>query len=575
MCAPIKEFTVSRFSIAITTAFFAFFSQAGPGLCASDKADEDYQRLQDIWKAKQYEKALDLAEAFLKNHPGNRKVASALYMGANGGTHIRHFKRAVTLYRIILEKYPESRAMGNVREELVHCLSGMRALKECIQQSRENLKADPGNPQAHHWRFLIPQSQFRLWQFREAEKGLKAFLERHADSIFARHARNYLAKIDPSWKMDENGIVGYSGKFDNDHRLKKELAALADHVKEGRKIIRERLGVEMGEDTGLNFIFRDAGDDSRKGLMAETFTISRDYKPVTVILFYTEHVVANPDEYRKTIIHEMKHAAFRELMGQDYHELPEWIREGLAQWVAGQLAGRLATKLNNEVFSGKNPLALLDGVADPIHDLGDYLEDVLAFEWLENQKKGNVKVFCQGLVKGKPWRELLAATSGLDADEALRQMDRHCRNRVTGALGKGGRDAISLRDTFYAEGRKGGDSFKTWLREKGVPGFSKWIDDNPGHVLEPFMWFFKGRGLILTGKPAEGRKWMARILEAGSSRSSLCDDALFWQGYAFQLEGNQNGKARSFGILLRDYSWARSAAKVRGKFKPAGPELGA
>ncbi len=546
--------------------------RAGPGLCASDKAEEDYQHLQDTWKAKQYEKALDLAETFLKDHPGNRRVASALYMGANGGTQTQNFKRAVALYRMILEKYPESRAISNVREELVHCLSGMRALKECIEQSRENLKADPENPQAHHWRFLIPQSQFRFWQFKESEKGFKYFLKRHPDSTFAGYARRYLAKIDPPWKMDENGIVEYSGKYDNDHRLKTELAALADHVKEGRKIIRERLGVGMGEETGLNFIFRDAGNDNRKGLMAETFTISRNYKPVTVILFYTEHVVANPESYRKTITHEMKHAAFRAIMGQAYHDLPEWIREGLAQWVADQLEGRIATTLNNKVFSGKDPLDVLDGVADPIHNLGDYLEDVLAFEWLENQKKGNVASFCQGIVKGKPWREVLAAASGLDAAEALRQMDRHCRNRLTNALGTGGRDATSLRDTFYAEGRRGGNSFKVWLKEKGVPGFSKWLDDNPGHVLQPFMWFFKGRGLILTGKPAEGRKWMARILETGSSRSTLCDDALFWEGYAFQLEGNRDGAARSFGILLRDYSWSRSSAKVRGKFKPAGPE---
>jgi len=234
---------------------------------------------------------------------------------------------------------------------------------------------------------------------------------------------------------------------------------------------------------------------------------------------------------------------------------------------------RLAASVNNTVFSGKNPLAALDGVADPIHDLGDYLEDVLAFEWLEQRKAGNVALFCRGLVKGTPWRELLAATSGLDADEALDQMDRHCRARVTGVLGKGGRDAMALRDAFYAEGRKGGAALKPWLQRKGIPAFAKWLDDNPGHVLEPFMWFFHGRGLILAGRPAEGRKWLRRVVEAGGARGSLGDDALFWEGYAFQQERNPGGAARSFGVLLRDFSWARSSAKVRGKFTPAGPEL--
>ena len=87
------------------------------------------------------------------------------------------------------------------------------------------------------------------------------------------------------------------------------------------------------------------------------------------------------------------------------------------------------------------------------------------------------------------------------------------------------------------------------------------------------MWFFKGRGLILAGRPAEGRKWLRRIIEAGAARTSLCDDALFWEGYTFQQEANRDGAARSFGLLLRDYSWSRSSAKVRGKFTPAGPEL--
>jgi len=476
MCGPVEEFSMNRSFTAVSAALFALFAVATPGLHAADKGEEDYQRLQKTSQAKKYKEALELAETFLKEHPDHKRMEAALYLGATGGAHTQHFKRAVALYRMILEKYPRFHSIGEVRHGLVNCLAGMRALKECIEQCRDNLKAEPESSHVDYWRFLIPQSQFRLWQFEESEKGLKAFLERHPDSTFARHAREYLAKIDPPWKMDGNGVVEYSGKYDRDYRFKAALAALPGHLKEGRAKILERLGVDMGVETGLNFIFRDAGNDNRKGLMAETFTISRNYKPVTVILFYTEHVVADPEGYRKTLIHEMKHAGFRSLMGQTYHDLPEWIREGLAQWVADQLEGRIATSLNNKVFSGKDPFSVLDGVGDPIHDLGDYLEDVLAFEWLEKRKEGNVAAFCQGLVKGEPWRELLAATSGLDAKEALRQMDRHCRDRVSGALGTGGKEALTLRDAFYAEGRKGGDSLKAWLREKGIPGFSGCVD---------------------------------------------------------------------------------------------------
>ena len=54
-----------------------------------------------------------------------------------------------------------------------------------------------------------------------------------------------------------------------------------------------------------------------------------------MIEFFTEYVVTNPEGFRRTVVHEMKHAGFAEMMGgQSYHDLPEWIREGLAVWAS-------------------------------------------------------------------------------------------------------------------------------------------------------------------------------------------------------------------------------------------------
>lgn len=52
-------------------------------------------------------------------------------------------------------------------------------------------------------------------------------------------------------------------------------------------------------------------------------------------------------------------------------------------------------------FSGKYPAGLANGVANPDHGLGDYLEDVLAFEWLERNKPGSVRYFAKGLIEGE------------------------------------------------------------------------------------------------------------------------------------------------------------------------------
>ena len=83
--------------------------------------------------------------------------------------------------------------------------------------------------------------------------------------------------------------------------------------------------------------------------------------------------------------------------------------------------------------------------------------------------------------------------------------------------------------------------------------------------------FYSGRGLILAGSFSEGRKWLRSIINA-DFENRLADDALFWEGYAFQQEKRPADARRSFGVLLRDYSWSNSAQKVRGKFEPAGPE---
>jgi len=547
-------------------------SDSTPAAADDEKAEEDYRQLRKTSEAKEHVKALELGEAFLVAYPDHPKIATALYLAAKAGAASMNFKRTVPLFRRILKDHPDYDAIDEVRLKLVESLSGMRAFDECITQCRENLKAAPESPLADYWHFLIPHSQFRLWRFKEAEKGMKDFLASYPGSTYAEHARRYLQKINPSWKVDESGIGEYSGKYNEDYRFKAALAALPGYIKEGRQKIRQRLGVDIDFENKVNFIFRDAGPNKQGGLIAQTFIISRDYKPVTVIQFYAEHVVIDSEGYHRTVIHEMKHAGFKRLMGTSYDDLPVWIKEGLAQWVAEQLEGRIVSNLISETFSGKDPVSQMNGVANPAHDVGDYLEDVLAFEWLEKQKKENVIAFSQGLVKGESWQKLLADTSGLDADEAIRRMDSYCRERVAAELGPAGRQALALRDTFYAKSFEGTEALNMWLREEGNRLFAEWVDEHPGHVLETVLRFYSGRGLILTGQFSQGRQWLRSIIDAKDG-SRLCDDALFLEGYSFQQEKRPADAARSLGVLLRDYSRSNSAHKVRGKFKPLGPEL--
>src|SRR5690606_35535825 len=116
---------------------------------------------------------------------------------------------------------------------------------------------------------------------------------------------------------------------------------------------------------------------------AITETIAVDDKPYTRIIVYTEHVGDGAEDHPSRIVHELKHAAFRDVMGQAYLDLPKWVREGLAVYGAEQLEDRLAAIVGGETFSGRDPRKLLDGIDDADHDTNDYLEDAAAFLWLE------------------------------------------------------------------------------------------------------------------------------------------------------------------------------------------------
>ena len=262
--------------------------------------EEVYQQLRAAAEAKENLRTLEIGEAFLRAHPGSPQIADALHLAAMAGMASSSYDRAAPLLRQILDDHPDFDAIDEVRFKLTECLSGMRALEECIAQCRANLKVAPDSPGADYWRFLIPHSQFRLWRFKEAETGLQAFLKDHPNSTYAGSARKYLDMINPPWTVDENGLAPYSGKFENDYRFKAAIAALPGHIQQADEMIRERLGVDLDFSGTVNFIFQDAGEDNRGGLIAETFTICRDYKPVTVIKFYAEHVVTDPENYRMT-----------------------------------------------------------------------------------------------------------------------------------------------------------------------------------------------------------------------------------------------------------------------------------
>jgi TolA-binding protein len=172
----------------------------------------------------------------VKDHPEHKYAGAAHYIGGNAGMNAKQFERAEAMYRAMLEKHPDNRHIDKARNELVSVLEDARKLPECITQCEANLQADAASRYAERWRYMVAACRFRVWEFKQAEKGLKAFLEKYPGSNYSRSARNYLEQINPPLELDANGVVkGYDGKYVEDVRFIRALRNLPGYVKEAAR----------------------------------------------------------------------------------------------------------------------------------------------------------------------------------------------------------------------------------------------------------------------------------------------------------------------------------------------------
>lgn len=538
------------------------------GLLLAADVDDEYKALLDDFTNKRYVEALEKAESFVAAHPDYKYAGAAYYMGGHAGLSAAKLDRAETLYRAMLEKHPENRHIGKARDELVTVLNDARRLEACIAQCEANLKDEPDSANLQRWRFLIARSRYRLWQFEQAEKELKAFRKEFPESSHDSSARYYLDRINPELKLDANGIVqGYDGKFVEDVRFQKALKDLPAFVKEAWLVLKETLGVEL-KGAQVVFEFRDKGlrrDNNR----AITETICVDYKPYTRMVFYTEHIVVSEPDFRSRVIHELKHAAFRDVMGQGYLNLPSWVREGLAVYGARQFDDRLPAIIGGATFSGKEPRSLLDGIDDPDHDTNDYLEDAAAFLWLESKKQGAVHEFCKRLLKGEDHEKLFSELAGEPLRKALDDAAAFARELVDVRMGKAEAEFLKLRAGDANKPR--GDAGVQWLKKTGIPQYEDWLKANPEHPLAPNCRYRLGKALVFAGRYEDGRKRLKEVIELDQLRSTICDDAQYWVAQSYLREGEKEAAEREFGVLLRDYSWSGYAKDLKDKYEVAGP----
>lgn len=516
-------------------------------------------------------KALELAGKLTSARPGQTDLADVLVDAAAILAQTKQFEPAAAFHRMLIERYPDSKHLEHACTELAACYYQIRKLKECHEQVEENLKLYAKSQWVEYWEFLVAQIDYRLYEFARAKVGYEAFLAKYPQSQYAKFARADLGRIDPKWEIDRHGLVSYSGNFEQDIRFQTALAATPRHIEDAYAILERQVGIDLRTHADLILMFKDSDGNTKGGLEATTRIVGINNEPETMIEFYTDSIVVNPAGFRKTIVHEMKHAGFIDLMGKSYHDLPEWIREGLAVWGSDDVASRLRLVLSNAIISGGDPLKILDGIEDPDHDDSDYLEDGLAFEWLESVKPGNVKAFCRRLIDGEDPRKIWSELGGASCEECMAQANAHCRRRVTEALGEPQQTFVALRKTAEAAISQGADATRAFLADGGEKNFTDWLDANDAHAAAPFVRFLLGRALITAGRHEAGRAQLQHIIDKDAEHCTLLDDAQFFIGFSFNEEGDGPKAHQAFAVLLRDFPRSSHAKQFIGKLAPADP----
>jgi hypothetical protein len=259
-------------------------------------------------------------------------------------------------------------------------------------------------------------------------------------------------------------------------------------------------------------------------------------------------------------------------MGQGYDDLPEWITEGLAVWGSDDVEKRLQLVLCNGIAGGKDPMSALDGIEDLEHNNVDYMEDALAFEWLEMKQAGNLKAFCKQLVKGRPYREIWSELSGMPYDESMIAANTYCRSRVEAALGGDAFEEFqAMRQANEKAMNTSKEAMQDWLEDGGQKRLEDWISNHEEHPAAPMARFCLGRSLAKVGQGEAARELMKSILENDGLRSTLLDDAQLWIGVSYNWDREGENAKSAFGILLRDYTASQAAKQVAGQFQPAPP----
>ncbi len=487
-----------------------------------DDGGAERVRLVEAAKANRWEEVRTQAEAFLAAHPDGRWAAEAAELGSEANWRLRRYE-----------------------ESLVYA-------ERC-------LRIAPAGDRAERCALRRGETLFRLRRGPQARSALDAFLASHPSGPAGARARTLLRRIDPK-ETDVRGdvVLDYAGKYVGDPRLAARIDEVVRALPSARRRVRERMGLPPGEGPPLRVRFCDTGE-SRDGHYAVTAMELVGTALRSAVVIRTERLIVGYD-VETVLTHELTHVQQQATLGERTDGRSTWATEGAAMWVAEQGPRRLRTDLWSVVTAR-------DGAADPLldglrtkHRLRDYLEDWLAFAWIEETKGVDAaRALCRRVAETSDVETAYAEAAGMPFADAQARARAWAEARVRAGLADA--DVCVAARQLVKERR--------YL--DAVAAFDAILATTPEHPFAPFARLDRAIALAHARRFKEGLTELAAI-ERSPWADVLAGEALE-QRFKIAVARKDLAGVEAVGArFLRDFSFSDPArlAAVRDSWTQAG-----
>ena len=173
-----------------------------------------------------------------------------------------------------------------------------------------------------------------------------------------------------------------------------------------------------------------------------------------------------------TVCHELVHAYFRKWMSEsNYASMPKWAREGSAVYLSNQIEEKEKAFLFRDSMSIDHLLDLFNGL-EGAHSFLDYLEDALAFEYLDTLSSGTVVKVLAQVMNGKSIYDAISSSTGLSKSDFLTKATQYGRAKMEQLIASLPADLLQARKDYEKKGA-GYELAKAglirYVRSKGIP----------------------------------------------------------------------------------------------------------